>query len=326
MKAHTPLLPLAIDDIVAARETIGSRLHRTPLFSTATLSKQVGAQVLLKAELFQRTGSFKPRGMLNALAHLDDAEKRAGVITISAGNAAQSLAYCAALEGVDCLVVMWQGASQAKLDATRGYGASVDLEASNPTEGFERLEELRAETGRAFVHSFDDPHLIAGHGTLGLELLEDAPELDAVLVPVGGGGLISGVAIAVKQARPEARLIAVEPELAPSLNVALAAGEPVPVSPRSIADGLNAPFAGVNTLAICRELVDDSVLVTEEEIRAAMRFLYARAKLACEPAGAASTAALLSGKVEVDSGSTVALVVSGGNVSAQTAVAILTEQ
>jgi threonine dehydratase len=326
VKAHTPLLPLTIDDVEAARRAIGDRLHRTPLFSSATLSEQVGARILLKAELFQRTGSFKPRGMLNALAHLSDEEKRMGVITISAGNAAQSLAYCSALEGADCLVVMWQGASQAKLDATRGYGATVDLQAANPTEAFERLEELRAETGRAFVHSFDDPHLIAGHGTLGLELLEDAPDLDAVLVPVGGGGLISGVAVAIKHARPEVRVIAVEPELAPALNAALAAGEPVPVSPSSIADGLNAPFAGVNTLAICRELVDDLVLVTEEEIRAGMRFLYARAKLACEPAGAASTAALLSGKVELDPGSSVALVVSGGNVASQTAVAILDEQ
>lgn len=317
---------IRVEDVVAASEAIGTRLHRTPMLSSASLGQVSGGSVYLKAELFQRTGSFKPRGMLNALAHLDDGEKRAGVITISAGNAAQSLAYCAALEGVDCLVVMWQGVSRAKLDATRGYGASVDLEAANPTEGFERLEELRAETGRAFVHSFDDPHLIAGHGTLGLELLEDAPELAAVLVPVGGGGLISGVAVAVKHARPETRVIAVEPELAPALSAALAAGEPVPVTPASIADGLNAPFAGVNTLPICRELVDDMVLVTEEEIAAAMRFLYARAKLACEPAGAASTAALLSGKVELDPGSTVALVVSGGNVSPQTAVAILTEQ
>jgi len=319
-------LPVAQDDVLAARETIGSRLHRTPLLSSATLSDRVGARVLLKAELFQRTGSFKPRGMLNALAHLDDEEKRAGVITISAGNAAQSLAYCAALEGIDCLVVMWQGASQAKLDATRGYGATVDLRAANPAEAFERLEELRVETGRAFVHSFDDPHLIAGHGTLGLEVLEDVPEVDAVLVPVGGGGLISGVAVAVKHARPGARVIAVEPERAPALNAALAAGEPVPVEPSSVADGLNAPFAGVNTLAICRQLVDDSLLVTEEEIRAAFRFLYERAKLACEPAGAASTAALLSEKVELERGSTVAVVVSGGNVAHQTAVAILDEQ
>src|SRR5215218_1422213 len=316
-------LPVAQDDVLAARETIGSRLHRTPLLSSATLSDRVGARVLLKAELFQRTGSFKPRGMLNALAHLDDEEKRAGVITISAGNAAQSLAYCAALEGIDCLVVMWQGASQAKLDATRGYGATVDLRAANPAEAFERLEELRVETGRAFVHSFDDPHLIAGHGTLGLELLEDVPDAVTVVVPIGGGGLISGIATAVKGAAPDVRIVGVEPELSPAMHVALEAGEPTPVEPRSIADGLNAPFAGENTLPICRELVDEMVLVSEDEIHAAFRFLYERVKLACEPAGAVSTAALLAGKIDLDAAGTTVAVVSGGNVAPQTAVAIL---
>jgi len=321
-----PNLPVTYDDVLGARETIGGRLHRTPMFSSATLSREVGATVVLKAELFQRTGSFKPRGMLNALAHLSAEEKERGVITISAGNAAQSLAYCAALEGVDCLVVMWQGASEVKLEATRGYGGTVDLEAPTPGDAFDRLERLRAETGRAFVHSFDDPHLIAGHGTLGLELLEDVPDLVTVVVPVGGGGLISGVAIAVKAQRTGVRIVAVEPELSPALHAALDAGAPVRIEPRSVADGLNAPFAGANTLAVCQELVDEVVLVTEDEIAAAMRFLYARAKLASEPAGAASTAALLAGKVSVDSDQPTVVVVSGGNVAAQTAVAILGEQ
>lgn len=316
-------LPANYGDVVAARDAIAGRLHRTPLFSSAALSERVGATTLLKAELFQRTGSFKPRGMLNAIAHLSEEERRRGVITISAGNAAQSLAYCAALEGIDCLVVMWQGASEVKLEATRGYGGTVDLAAASPAEAFERLEELRARTGRVLVHSFDDPHLIAGHGTLGLELLEDAPDLAAVVVPVGGGGLISGVAIAVKEQSPHVRIVAVEPERSAALHAALEAGEPVRIEPGSIADGLNAPFAGVNTLAFCRELVDETVLVTEDEIMEAMRFLYSRAKLACEPAGAAATAALLAGKIELEAGSTVASVVSGGNVSPATAVAIL---
>jgi threonine dehydratase len=311
------------DDVLAARDALGDRVHRTPVFSSATLSRLTGANVYLKAELFQRTGSFKPRGMLNALAHLSDEEKQRGVITISAGNAAQSLAYCASLEGIDCLVVMWQGVSEAKVAATRGYGAAIDLEAPNPTEAFERLRQLEQETGRAFIHSFDDPYLIAGHGTLGLELVEDVPDLSVVIVPVGGGGLISGIATAVKSARPEARIVGVEPELAPAMQKALANGEPVPVSPSSIADGLNAPFAGEKTLAIFRALVDGLVVVTEDEIADAFRFLYERAKLACEPAGAASTAALLAGKVELEPGETVVAVVSGGNVAAQTAVAIL---
>jgi threonine dehydratase len=321
VKAHAPLL--ALDDVRSARATIGGRLHRTPTLSSATLSRQIGAPAFLKAELFQRTGSFKPRGMLNALAHLSEEEKRLGVITISAGNAAQSLAYCAALEDVDCLVVMWQSASEVKLEATRAYGGTVDLEAANPAEAFERLEQLREQTGRAFVHSFDDPHLIAGHGTLGLELHEDVSELGTVVVPIGGGGLISGIAVALKALHFEIRIVGVEPELSPAMHTALAAGEPVRIEPRSIADGLNAPFAGENTLAICRELVDDLILVTEDEIADAMRFLYSRAKLACEPAGAAATAALLAGKIAVEPDAAVVSVVSGGNVAPETAVAIL---
>src|SRR3954467_6201410 len=178
---------VSLDDVRAAREAIAGRLHRTPTFSSAVLGARIGAPVFLKAELFQKTGSFKPRGMLNALAHLSDEEKRRGVITISAGNAAQSLAYCSALEAIDCLVVTWKGASEAKLAATREYGAAIDLEAAAPAEAFERLAELRDETGRFFVHAFDDPLLIAGHGTLGLELLEDVDDLGAVVVPIGGG-------------------------------------------------------------------------------------------------------------------------------------------
>lgn len=310
-------------DVVAARDALAGRVHRTPTFSSATLSRLTGANVFLKAELFQRTGSFKPRGMLNALAHLSDEEKGRGVITISAGNAAQSLAYCASLEGIDCLVVMWQGVSEAKIAATRGYGASIDLEAPAPAEAFERLRQLEQESGRAFIHSFDDPFVIAGNGTLGLELLEQVPELSIVIVPVGGGGLISGIATAVKGARPDVRVIGVEPELSPAMQEALAAGEPVQVSPSSIADGLSAPFAGENTLAIVRALMDELVVVTEDEITDAFRFLYQRAKLACEPAGAASTAALLAGKVAAEQGETVTAVVSGGNVAASTSVAIL---
>jgi threonine dehydratase len=325
VEAHARL-PVDFDDVLAARESIAGRLHRTPVFSSATLSRRVGSTVALKAELFQRTGSFKPRGMLNVLANLSDEEKQRGVITISAGNAAQSLAYCSALEGIDCLVVMWRGASEAKLAATREYGATIDIEAPGPAEAFERLRELEQETGRVFVHSFDDPRLIAGHGTLGLEVVEDVPEVGAVVVPIGGGGLISGIATAIKATHPDVRIVGVEPELSQAMHAALEAGRPVTVQPQSIADGLNAPFAGENTLAICRALVDELVLVSEEEIRAAMRFLYERAKLACEPAGAASTAALLAGRVELDPAGTTVAVVSGGNVAPSTAVAILGEQ
>jgi threonine dehydratase len=313
-------------DVEAAREAIGDRLHRTPTFTSGTLSGLVGARIFLKAELFQKTGSFKPRGVLTNLAALSEEQRRRGVIGISAGNHAQALAWGAAAEGLDALVVMWQGTSEAKIEATRGYGAEVDLESPGATEAFDRLAELVEKTGRTLVHPFDHPLTIAGQGTVGLELIEDLPEADLVLVPVGGAGLISGIATAVKGRKPEARVIGVEPELSPALHEALAAGKPVPVNPRSIADGLGAPFAGDHGFEICRERVDDVVLVTEEEIKAGMRFLYARTKLACEPAGAATTGALLARKIPLAPGETVVAVVSGGNVAAETAAAILAEQ
>jgi threonine dehydratase len=311
-----------LDDVLAAREAIGGRLLRTPAFSSATLSDLTGARVFLKAELFQKTGSFKTRGVLNNLAALSAEQRARGVISISAGNHAQALAWGAATEGIDALLVMWQGASEAKIGATRGYGATVDLEATNPTEAFERLAQLEAETGRTLVHPFDHPLTIAGQGTVGLEIVEDVPETTTLVVPVGGGGLISGIALAA-QGR---RVIGVEPELSPALHEALEAGKPVPVTPTSIADGLSAPFAGTHCLEIAKEHVETLVLVTEDEIRAGMRFLYTRAKLACEPAAAVPVAALLASKIPLNEDETVAAVVSGGNVATETAVAILAGQ
>jgi threonine dehydratase len=306
--------PVTLDDVLRAREAIGGRLHRTPTFTSATLSQRVGVDVHLKAELFQRTGSFKPRGVLTNLAALSPAEKRAGVIGISAGNHAQALAYGAALEDVDCLVVMWRGASEAKIAATRGYGAAVDLEATGPAEAFERLAEVMDATGRTLVHPFDHPRTIAGQGTVGLEIAADIEGVDVAVVPVGGGGLISGIAVALKNLRPEVRIVGVEPDSSTALRSALLAGEPVSVEPRSFADGLNAPFAGATCLEICRELVETVVLVSEDEIRDGFRFLYQRAKLACEPAGAAATGAVLAGKVAIERGERMAVIVSGGNV------------
>src|SRR2546421_1202562 len=194
----TPTAPLlGRADVLAARETIGGRVHCTPTLTSASLAREVGVPVYLKAELLQRTGSFKPRGVLNKLASLTDEEKQRGVIGISAGNLAAALAWGAAREGIDCVVVMWPTASALKIAATRGYGAEVDLEAPGPLEAFDRLRELQASTGRTLVHGFDDPLAIAGHGTLGLELIEDVPDADAILVPAGGGGLVSGIAAAV---------------------------------------------------------------------------------------------------------------------------------
>jgi threonine dehydratase len=319
-------LPVTLDDVVAARGRIGGRLRRTPLLESSELAEATGARVLLKAELFQHTGSFKPRGVLSKLATLPPEERSRGLIAISAGNHAQAVAYGAALEGLDALVVMWATASEVKVEATRRYGAEVDLEAAGPTEAFERLAQLQAETGRTLVHPFDDPVVIAGAGTVGLELVEQAPEISTVLVAVGGGGLVTGVAAAVKGLRPDARVVAVEPELSPALHEALAAGRPLPVQPTSIADGLSAPHAGAVAVEVCGALGVESVLVTDDEIRDAFRFLYGRAKLAPEAAGATASAALLAGKVAVGPGETVVSIVSGGNVVAETAAAILVER
>jgi threonine dehydratase len=314
---------LSLDDVRRARERIGDRLHRTPLLRSGTLSDQLGADVRFKAELFQRTGSFKPRGVLNKLATLSEEEKRRGVISISAGNHAQALAYASGVEGIDALVVMWQTASPMKIAAARGYGATIDTEAPDIPAAFDRLDELIESTGRTLVHPYDDPLVMAGQGTVGLEILEDAPEADVVLVQVGGGGLVSGVATAVKGLRPDARVVAVEPERSPALHESLKAGEPVTVEAKSIADGLNGPYAGANCVRVCTELGVESVLVTEQALEEAFRFMYGRMKLACEVAGGATAAALLSGAVQIERGQTVGAVVSGGNVAPKTAAAIL---
>jgi threonine dehydratase len=314
---------LSLDDVRRARGRIGDRLHRTPLLSSRTLSEQVGADVRFKAELLQRTGSFKPRGVLNRLATLSEEEKGRGVISISAGNHAQALAYASAVEGIDALVVMWETASPMKIAAALGYGATIDTEAPDIPAAFERLDELVEQTGRTLVHPYDDPIVMAGQGTVGLEIVEDAPATDVVLVQVGGGGLVSGIATAVKGLNPDARVVAVEPERSPALHESLKAGEPVTVEAKSIADGLNGPYAGANCVRVCTELGVESVLVSEDALRIAFRFMYARMKLACEVAGAATAAALLSGAVTVERGQGVAAVVSGGNVAPKTAAAIL---
>jgi threonine dehydratase len=307
-------LAVTPDDVQRAAETIRGRLHRTPTLRCSSLAG--GAH--LKAELFQRTGSFKPRGVLNRLAAMPPEERDRGVIAVSAGNHAQALAWAAAEEGIDALVVMWEGASEAKIAATQGYGAAVDLQSTGPGEAFERLQELRVETGRVFVHPFDNPLVIAGQGTVGLEILEDVPGVDTIVVAAGGGGLVAGIAAACVPAG--VRVVAVEPELAPALHEGLAAGEPVAVTPTSIADALSAPFAGELPIELCRALGVEVELVSEDEIADAFRFLYERAKLAAEPGAAAATAAVLSGRVWGDS---VVVVVSGGNVAPRTAAAIL---
>lgn len=310
-------MTVTIEDVEAAAGTIAGRVHRTPLLYSTTLG------AYLKAELFQKTGAFKVRGALHKITSLTVDERARGVATVSAGNAGQAVAWAAREEGVDAMIVTWRTADPLKVAAMRGYGATVDDSADGPSSAFERLNEVLAETGRTLVHPFDDPLVIAGQGTVGLEILEEGPVPDIVLTGAGGGGLVSGIAVAVKARNPNARVIAVEPEGSDALRRALEAGEPVPVIPNTAADALTGPFAGRNCLEICRALGVESVLLTEEEMAAGFRWLYARAKLACELGGAVGTAAILAGKVPVERGQTVVAVVSGGNIGPKQAAAIL---
>ena len=298
-------------DVERARAVLAGRVHRTPTFTSAAL----GAH--LKAELFQKTGSFKARGCLNRILALTPEERRRGVVTWSAGNHAQAVAWAAAQEGVDCRVVMWESASAWKVEATRGYGAAVDTSSPDPAVAYELALETAEREGRVFVHPHSDPLVVAGHGTVALEILEDVPDVATVVVGVGGGGLVAGIVTALDG---RSRVVAVEPEGSQAFRAGLEAGGSVRVESKTIADGLAPPFAGELPLQVCAGNVD-SVLVREDEIVDGMRFLYSRAKLACEAAGAAAAGAVLAGKIESDG--PVVVVVSGGNVAPREAAAIL---
>jgi threonine dehydratase len=302
--------------IRAARQRIGDRLHRTPLLSATRLGARAGATLAHKCESLQKTGSFKVRGALNKLAQLDPAARARGVITVSAGNHAQALAWAARNAGVQCTVVMPAAASRTKVDASRGYGADVVLHGANSIEAFARAHELAEERALTFVHPFDDEAIIAGQGTVGLEILEQMPEVEDVVVSIGGGGLIAGVATAVKELKPGARVFGVEPTGAAVMRQSLDAGHPLRLeSLKTIADGLAAPMAGNLTYEIVKRYVDDVITVTDEEIMSAMKDILFSAKLLAEGAGAAATAAVLSGRLPVK-GRRVVAVVSGGNVDA----------
>ena len=302
------------DDIDGARERIRPHVHITPLLGSTRLGNRAGGIHLhLKCESLQRTGSFKARGALNAMMQLTHAEKARGVVTVSAGNHAQALAWASGIVGAECITVMPEGASRTKIQATEGYGGTVELVPGARSKAFERAEEI-ASHGRVLVHPFNDPRVAAGQGTVALELLEQSDEVDTVVVPIGGGGLIAGMSVAIKSARPNVRVIGVEPVGAAAMRASLDAGAPQTVSPNTVADGLAAPMVGDMTFDAVRRFVDDVVLVTDEEILAALRDILTFTKLVVEPAGAAGVAALLTGKIQADRGAHVVAVISGGNV------------
>ena len=302
-----------LEHLQEAQARISGSVHRTPTVSSRTLSERVDRPVILKCENLQKTGSFKVRGALNRILDLDDVARGRGVVTASAGNHAQAVAWAAARAGVSATVVMPANASPTKVRASEGYGAEVILQGT-VFEAFDLALEVAEDRGLTFLHAFDDPLIVAGQGTLGLEVLEDVPDVATVVVPVGGGGLISGIALAAANLAPRVRVVGVEPHGACAMWKSLERGKAVSLeSLDTVADGLGAPMAGELNFEVVRRHVEDVVLVSDDEIREAMAFILERAKLLVEPAGAAAVAALLAGRIPLADGPVVAIL-SGGNV------------
>jgi threonine dehydratase len=310
---------ISLDDVRAAAHRIEGVAHRTPVLTSRALDEAVGATVLLKAENLQRVGAFKFRGAYNAVASLTDAERARGVATVSSGNHAQALALAARLHSTRGVILMPEDSPPAKLAATQGYGAEV-LEFDRYGEDREQLlADLVAERGLVPIHPYDDERIMAGQGTVALELLEDAGPLDVLVVPIGGGGLISGCATAAAGVR----VIGVEPEAGDDVRRSLRAGERVRIPvPRTIADGQQLDAPGELTWPVIRERVEDVTVASDAEIVEAMRFLFERMKTVAEPSGACALAAVLAGRVDVR-GQRVGVVISGGNVSAERFAALM---
>ena len=323
---------VALASIEAARDRLAGRVARTPMLTSSTAARWATAafretsgtnlrladdRLYLKADHLQKTGSFKARGMTNRMLTLEPEARARGAITLSAGNAGQAYAWAGSSAGVPVTVVMPEGAVRAKVEACRGYGARVVLHGAHVGETFAEMERIRDAEGLTFVHPFDDPEVIAGHGSLGLELVEDLPDVDVLVVGVGGGGLISGVAAAVKGLRPACRVYGVEPDRSNAMSLAMERNEIVTIDPTSVADGLGAPFAGTWTLAMCNVLLSGIVLLDDATILAGVRFGLERLKQMLEPAGAAALAAVLAGRVPIRDGERVSVVLSGGNVEVE---------
>ena len=313
---------LNLASLQEARARLDGQIHETPLLSSRTISERVGAAVVLKCENVQKTGSFKPRGALNLMSQLSEAERARGVVTISAGNHAQAVAWAAARTGLQATVVMPANASPTKAAAARDYGAEVILHGT-VHEAFAKARELESG-GLTFVHPFDDERTVQGTASAGLEILEQHPGVTVIVVPVGGGGLISGIATATRLMKPSVRVFGVEPIGAAAMRMSLDTGAAAHLdSVDTIADGLAPPMAGEINYAIVRDCVEDIVTVTDAEIVTAMRLVIERAKQWVEPSGAAAVAALLEGKIPVKARDEVVTVLSGGNISVEQAATLL---
>ena len=313
-----------LSDVEAARDRVAETARHTPLEYSHTFSEMTGAEVHLKLETFQRTGAFKIRGATNRIATLDDQQRDAGVVTASAGNHAQGVALAASRMGVDSTVVMPEDAPIAKVKATQNYGAEVVLHGVDYDQAEARAHEIEREEGRYYLHAFDDPEVIAGQGTLGLEIAEDLPEVETVIVPIGGGGLISGIATAIKERNPEARVVGVQAEGAASVADSLEQGQRVARDAvDTVADGIATRTVGELPFEIIRERVDEVVTVTDDEIAVALTLLLERNKTLVEGAGAVPLAALLSGAIEYDDGETVVPTLCGGNIDMNTLTTVI---
>ena len=315
---------LSLSDVRAARERIGDAATHTPTQYSNTFSRYIDAEVYLKCEQFQRTGAFKIRGASNRIATLSEEHREAGVVTASAGNHAQGVALAATRAGVDAKIVMPENAPISKVKATEGYGASIVLYGKDYAEAQERAHEIERAEGRFYLHAFDDEDVMAGQGTIGLEILEDLPDVDTVVVPIGGGGLISGIATAVKGLNPDVRVVGVQAEGASTVADALNKGHPVAAdSVDTIADGIAVREVGEKTFEVIRERVDEVVTVSDREIAMAITNLLERSKLLAEGAGAASLAATLEGKFETTEGEVVVPLLCGGNIDPNVLTTVL---
>jgi threonine dehydratase len=309
------MFTLSLRDFEQVRERIAPHIKRTPLLTSAQLSELTGFDIRMKAELFQRVGSYKIRGPLNKFALMPEDQKRRGVVCSSAGNHAQGVALAAKIHGIRAVVCMAANATPSKIAATRGYGAEVVLHGSIWDEANEKAKELVRDEGLTYVHPFDDEQLIAGQGTLGLEIVQDWAEVDAVIVPIGGGGLISGVSMAVKSHNPRVRVIGVESSDGPAMKMSVAAGRLETIDCKTIIDGLRVRRVGDINFSVVQRFVDEIVALPDRQIFDAVIWVMERCKLVVEGAAAAPVAALLNGLIALPPGSRVAVVLSGGNLN-----------
>lgn len=322
----TQNLPISFEDVLRAEERLAGVAHRTPIFTSRTVNRLTGWNVFFKAENLQRAGAFKFRGAYNTLSQLSAEEKKRGVVAYSSGNHAQGVAYAAQLLEIPATIVMPTDAPKSKLAATRGYGAKVVFHDRQTEDRAEIAANIARETGAIIIPPFDHPHIMAGQGTAGLELMQDAPKLDVLITPVGGGGLLSGCATAAKGINPKVRVFGVETERSNDWWQSMRAGERIKIAPPdTIADGMRTQQPGKLTFQVVQALVEDILLVSEDEVKDAMRLLLMRMKILAEPTGAVAPAAVLSGKLDVQPGSNVGVVISGGNVDANVLADVLRE-